>query len=578
MSRIKQVIIQEVKPYFWRLVFVLSLMFLATASQAITPWPFKFLIDNVLGDELVDRYSFIGRIVSWFKNKQTLGFFVVFLFFASNIISSIVGYFQSIETAKVIRNIIYRFSEAAFENLQMFDIGFYRKQDVGDYIYRLSYDVSALGEMIESGILPIIASGLYFIGTTIILLLINVQLTLLSFGILPFFALSLYLINQRVVKASRKAEFRYSALFTFVQQALSQLKITQAYLQEKRQLRQYNKKMDSSLASDFKVVKLNLILSLIVGIIIGASYSFIIGLGINTVSTGQLSAGLLIVFIFYLDNLTAPVLDIIDGISLIKQNWVRINHMREFFNQKSHIKDAGVIDKMPDIDIRFDKVTLLGVHKKPILKNISCHVKPGKITAIIGTSGSGKSSFIALILRLINEPSRGRIYIGKHELKDYRLDCLRQHIAFVPQENILFNDSIKNIIAFGNPKASPAEIQTAAKLAVAHEFSINRPGGYDFKVGDQGNLLSGGQRQRLALARAYVRQAKILVLDEVFSAQDDMTKTKVLDNLRQYARGKTVVLVTNTLDVLKKSDNVILIDKGKVKYSGKFAGLKGGDN
>ncbi len=569
----KQVLFNLMKPYLLGLLGVILLMFMNVGLEALAPWPFKFLIDNVLGDEVLDKHTLIGGFFALFANQEYLGYFIVFVFFFINILLSFTEYFRSVSMKRVIKGIIYEFSKIAFSNMEKFDIGFFRKQEVGDYIYRLSYDVSALGDLIEEGILPIITSGLYLIITTIIMFTISIKLTLISLAALPFLAAGLYVVNKRIASASKRSEGWNSTVFSFIQEALTQLKIIQAFSQEEKESQNFNHTIRTSLKTDLHLYRLNFLLSLLVGVIIAVSYSSIIGIGINYYFNGELSTGLLIVFIFYLDNLTNPLLDIIYASTAIKEARVKIARMKDFFATQKHTHDTGTLTEITKPSIEFRNVTLYGEAGVKILNNVSFTIKPGELTVIVGVSGSGKTSLISLIPRLINEPNEGQILIGGHDIHEYALQTLRNAISLVPQENILFNETIHDIIAYGKSSASMEEIKHAARLAIADEFIEEHPHGYKFRVGEGGNYLSGGQRQRLMLARAFLKPAEIFIFDEPLSMLDIKTRSKIWHTILEVSQGKTTIIVTNVLDVITRADQVIFISKGKIIESGKHNDL-----
>lgn len=566
MPSTKEIIFREAKSYKLGLFFILLLTLLGIGFEAIAPWSFKILIDNVLENEVVNPQSFIGQLLYYFSTKESLGFLAVFIFFASKLLFSIVEYFRSISTKKVIQEIVSQFSRKAFESLETLSIGFYRHQEIGDYLYRLSYDSSAVGDLLEEGILPFIASSLYLFIITLILLSISIKLALFSLITLPFLVLGLYFINKKVVVASKKSEYWNSALFSFIQQALTQLRVIQAFSQEGKELEQFNAKMQSSLKSETKMYNLNILVTLFIGVAIAVIYSLIIVTGITSVFEGSLSAGLLVVFIFYLDNMTYPLLSIIGSYTVIKESRVKIARMNEYFDKQYQVADSGTVSDMRDTTITFKNINLKGKEGKQILENISFPVLEGKITAIVGTSGSGKTTIVSFVPRLI-EPTSGKILIGDKELHEYTLKTLRKHIAYVPQEILLFNRSIKEIIGFGKDNATLDEIKEAAKKAAADEFIKRLPNTYDFKVGEHGNYLSSGQRQRLMLARSYIKNAKILLLDEVFSSQDTKTQFTMLENFRKFVVGKTVLIVSNDLEIVSEADYVVVLHNGKIVKS-----------
>ncbi len=549
------------------LSLVLFLMLLVVGFDVIAPWPFKILIDDVLGSAGESGGFFLSRI---FHSRALLGFFAVFLYFISTFSLEIVQYLNSATTKKVIKNITTHFSKAAFEHLQALTIGFYRKQQIGDYIYRLSYDVSALGSFLEEGILPLITSLLYVGATVTIMFFINVKLTLFSLIALPFLALGLYFFNLYTVFATERSEILNSATFSFIEEALSHLKIIQAFSQERRESKTFNRKVDASLESDVISYRLDFLLTLLVGVLIAVSYSLIILYGIQAVFAGTLTTGLLIVFIFYLDNLTNPILSIIYATTEIRQSYIKIKRMNDFFDPKTALRETGSIKTIRDARIRFDRVSVRGKERgSGILHNISFEIEPGKRTVIFGMNGSGKTSVVNLIMRFIDKPSSGRIFLGNALLEQYDVGALREAIAFVPQEISLFNGTIRENIAFGNPQSTRAQVKEAARRAAADEFIEHLPGAYNFQVGEGGDFLSGGQRQRIMLSRALLKKdTKILLFDETLSALDVKTRREVLVNIYRFSKGKTAIIVSNIFDVVRAAENVIVLHRGRLIYSG----------
>lgn len=381
-------------------------------------------------------------------------------------------------------------------------IGFYRKQEIGDYVYRMSYDVSALGDFIEDGILPLITSSLYLLVTLGVMFFISPMLTFLSLAALPVLTISLYYFNIYTTYATKRSETTNSSSFAFIEEALTHLRIIQAFSQQKKQSESFNKRTETTLNSDLVSYRLDFLLILLVGVIIAVSYSFVILYGIQEVFTGTLTTGLVVVFIFYLDNLTNPVINIIDAVTASRQAYLKMNRMNDFFSEKKHFEQGGKLTKIGDTTIRFENVTVLGEEGRPIVKDLSFEIEPKKMTVIFGLNGSGKTSVVNLILRFIEHPSSGRIYLGGIPLEEYDIEALRKEIAFVPQEISLFDDTIRNNIAFGSEHSSLDDIRQAAREADADGFIKNLPQGYNFRVGEAGNFLSGGQRQRIMLARA----------------------------------------------------------------------------
>jgi ABC-type multidrug transport system fused ATPase/permease subunit len=561
---------REIKRNSGALLSVLGLMFLIVGFDVIAPWPFKILIDNVLSTEVIDPAGILGFLHSLFPSRDLLGFFAVFVYFSSTFGLAIVEYMKSVYTKRVIKNLTADFSKEAFKNLQTLAIGFYNKQKIGDYIYRLGYDVSALGELIEDGVLPLIISSLYLVVTITIMVLIDMKLAILSIAFLPFLTYGLYSFNKRVAHATQRSEFYNSLTFSFIEETLTHLKIIQAFSQEENKSKAFDRHIDESLYSDSVMYRLDFLLSLLVAIVIALSYSIVMLYGVHAVFAGTLTTGLLIVFIFYLDNLTTPILSIIYSVTSLRESWTKISRMEDFFSTKSHLDyHKGKVMELTGTDITFEHVTLFGDEGKKMLDNLSFTIEAGKSTVIFGASGSGKTSLTNLIMRFIDKPSAGRILIGGTPIEDYDIEMLRRFIGYVPQEITLFDDTIRNNIVFGNKMYSADRLERAAQKAGVTGFVKRLPGGYDFPVGASGGLLSGGQRQRIMLARALMKEeAAILIFDETFSALDVKTRREVLHTVSKFSKDKTSIFISNVFDIITAAENIIVLSHGKLLYSG----------
>lgn len=575
MKLIDKILYTEIKANWGPLFLVFVLMILVVAFDAIGPWPFKILIDNVLGGTPIDVPPFLASFHALFSDKYLLGFFAVFIYFGSTFALSVVEYLRSAYVKNVIKKITANFSKSAFKNLESLAMGFYKKQQIGDYVYRLSYDVAAIGELLEEGILPFLTSLLYLAITITVMVFINVKLTLLSLVVLPFLAFGLYSFNASVTRATKRSEFWSSATFSFVEEALTHLKIIQAFRQERRKSGEFGEKTDISLQSDITMYRLDFLLTLLVGVVIAISYSIIILYGIDAVFSGTLTTGLLIVFIFYLDNLTNPILSLIYAVTITKQSYIKITRMQEFFTAKTHLDYTQTgVSTITNATVRFENVSFKGDKGRRILNNVSFTIEPYKQTVIFGANGSGKTTIINLLLRFIDKPTSGKILLGGVNLNEYNLSALRESVAYVPQDIALFNDSIKNNVAFGNPKSTDTEIREALRLANADEFVKRLPKTIHFRVGEGGNYLSGGQKQKIMLARALLKKsAKILLFDETLSALDVKSRREILDSIYHFSKGKTSIIVSNIFEIATAADNVIVLNKGRVLYSGKSSHL-----
>ncbi len=574
MYRLTSILKKELRPYLLAMGGVIVLIICSVAFEAFAPWPFKILIDNVLGDTPLDPSSPIENALLFLTSREALGFFTVILFFAASLFSSLFDYLVDISTKKLIRRIVQGFAEKTFQNLEQFAIGFFRKQQIGDYIYRLSYDTSALGDFLELGLFPLLVNTFYLVITLTILFVISPPLTLLALTMIPPLIIILAIFNKKIGKASKYSEQKNSSLFSFIEETLIQLKIIQAFNRQAGKFHEFKTREHNALSGELTLFGLGYLQNLLIGIVVAVGYSLVIAYGIHAVFLQEISTGLLVVFLFYLDNLTNPLMSIMGAASDLRENYVKVSRVREFYNPKFHVHDLGTMrDPMVNQEISFSRVTVKGDGGSTILHNATLHIPHNKITVIVGVSGSGKSTLISLILRFL-EPSSGTLKIGTENISSYSIEYLRNCIAYVPQEIVLFNDTIRNNITFKDPSPSLAALKKASKLAVADTFIKRLPGGYDFMVGEEGLNLSGGQRQRLMLARAFLKtESKILIMDEPLSSLDVKTSTTLMQNIIAFSKNKTTIIISNVLSVISLADHVVVINEGKIIHQGKGRAL-----
>ncbi len=564
----------EIKPRIGRIFFILFLVLIAVAFQALTPLPFKILIDNVLGKESLDTSSWLGRFLSYFNSPESLALFAILLFTLSNIMAALVEYFSKFNTKKFSKQIVANFSQRSFDGMQKMDMKHYKSQKVGDYIYRLSYDVSALGNLFEDGILPIVSNLLYLVTTIAILFLIDFNLTLISLSIVPILAFGLFVFTRRTDMATVQSEKSNSLLFSFIEEILNQLRTVQSFNRERQQSQIFGQKEEAALGDEVTIYGLGYLLDAMIGVMVGLSYGLVILFGIRDAFSGKISAGLLIAFIFYLDNLSYPLINLLNGVTVFKEQYIKFSNMLQFFNPEFSTQDKGILTTIEKPEIIFKNVTVNGSYNIPILKKVSFKIPLGKRTVLVGVSGSGKTTIVSTILRFFDLDS-GQILIGGKNIMDYSVKGVREAISYLPQETILFNDTIKNNILFGNPGATFEEIQEAARRAQAEKFIESLERGYDYEVGPEGTNLSGGQRQRILLARVFIKKsAEILIFDEPISSLDVKTRKAVLESIYDFGQNKTTIIVSNILEMIEDADQVIMINEGEILHTGSGAALK----
>jgi ATP-binding cassette subfamily B protein len=400
------------------------------------------------------------------------------------------------------------------------------------------------------------------------MLLINPELTLWVLSPLPILSVLIYYVNELVEKASTAIQSKLSDLTTDAQETYSGIRVVQAYTREKEMLRHFTEEAEVYKQKQLNLAKVDSIYFPAMTFLIGCSIILVVYIGGLQVGMGKLSAGSLAAFIMYTNMLMWPVSSLGWTASMIQRAAASQRRINEFLKQQPTVTDSGKIDKVIVGDIRFEHVSFTypdtGIEA---LKDVSFHVKPGERIAIIGRTGSGKTTIADLLLRMY-DTTTGRIRIDGIELKDYKLGSLRRQIGFVPQDVFLFSETITQNIGFGLENIGKETVARYAHYAsIGHEIE-SFPEGFETMVGERGVTLSGGQKQRISIARALVKQPNILILDDSLSAVDTATEKKIQQNLDELLSGKTAIIITHRIFSLIHFDNILVLDNGKIVEQG----------
>lgn len=486
----------------------------------------------------------------------------------SALISGVFLYFQRQSIIGMSRYIEFDLKNEIYSHYQSLPLSFYRKNNTGDLMARISEDVG----LVRMYLGPAIMYGLSLFarfGITIpIMLMVNVNLTLLILIPLPVLAVGIYLVNNLIDKRSDQIQKQLSRLSTFVQEAFSGIRVIKAFVREEDSQRVFNRHADQYKNRSMELTRVNaLFFPLILGLT-GLSMIVIVYLGGVKVIGGEISNGNITEFIYYLNQLIWPVASLGYTTSMIQRAEASQRRINEFLNTKTDIVSQKGLKKEIKGDLVFRNVSFTypdsGIQA---LKNISFEVKEGASLAIVGSTGSGKSTIANLLCRLY-DTTQGQIQIDGIDIKDYHVGYLRGEIGYVPQDVFLFSDTIRNNIAFGISEAHQGNIEQAAKDADLYENIQHFPAKFDTILGERGITLSGGQKQRLSIARAIVREPKILILDDCLSAVDTKTENAILERLEQVMKGKTSVIISHRVSSVKLADYILVLEDGEIIEKG----------
>jgi ATP-binding cassette subfamily B protein/subfamily B ATP-binding cassette protein MsbA len=411
-------------------------------------------------------------------------------------------------------------------------------------------------------------------GMFIILLRLDALLTLLALSVCPALLILLSPLNVRITSAATDARRQESAVYSLVQRAMSAMRVIQAFTQEEEEYRKFMAASQGSLAANLRFYVLQTFYGGVSGVVIGLWGALVMWVGASHVLEGSLTVGELIVFISYLAFLFLSLNKISETWGLIQGAKVGVGRVFEILEMEHDLKEGWRVFPPEGAkgDVSWTAVSFQYLPSQPVLTQINLGVPAGKKVAIVGSTGAGKSTLVSLLPRFY-EPQSGRVSIDGVDIREFQLKSLRSQIAMVLQPPLVFPISMRENIAYGRPEATLEEIISAAKLACIHHYIAQLPQGYDTVVGEQGATLSEGQKQRLTIARAILRDASILILDEPTSAMDTETEALLMEGLERLMAGKTTFIIAHRLSTVRQADLIVVLRAGEIVEQGTFAEL-----
>lgn len=466
------------------------------------------------------------------------------------------------------RLIEYDLKNDIYSQYQSLPLSFYRRNNTGDMMARISEDVSKVRMYLG----PAIMYGMNLVVLFLILipymLSVNVRLTLFALMPLPVLSISIYFVNNVINKRSEEIQRSLSNLTTFVQEAFSGIRVLKSFSREEERIEKFTGASEDYKLKSLQLTRVNSLFFPLIMALIGLSTILTIYIGGAEVIKGTLSFGNIAEFIIYVNLLTWPVTSLGWVTSIIQRAAASQKRINEFMLVKSDIVSRQDLSKAIDGRIKVNNVTFKYPDSGIVaIRNLTFEVKEGQSLAIIGSTGSGKSTVANLLCRMY-DPSEGSILIDDSDIRDYNISNLRSQIGYVPQDVFLFSDTIENNIAFGSNTFNEEQTIKAAKDADLYENISSFPEGFKTKVGERGITLSGGQKQRLSIARAVIRDPKILILDDCLSAVDTKTENTILNSMKRVMEGRTSIVISHRVSSAKLADWIIVLDDGKLIEQG----------
>lgn len=504
------------------------------------------------------------------------------------LLSALLAYIALYLASFIAQNLTARLRRQLFEHLQRLSLDWHGKQKKGDLVQRVTGDIANIEKLVTDGLVDLLASGMILVGVTIIMLTISPQYTLLAIAIVPALFVIVLLYTRGIKAAAKRAAKSAGQVANVANEDIGAITVLKAFTLEEREALRFKRYVGKNRDAGMRAGSLQAQFTPIVSILVVLSTALIIGvggyvaasnnvsLGFFNIAAGSVDIGTLILFLFYVKMLYQPIRDLSKLANLASTASSGVERIQEVLDQAPEVIETTAPYYGPQKlkgDITFENVIFGYTPTRPVLKGINLHIHAGKKVALVGLSGGGKTTLIKLIARLY-EIQQGSVKIDGVDNRMYPLAILRQNVSLVLQDNILFEGTIRENIEIGKPGASLEEIIDAAKKAYIHDTIMSYPDGYETEVREQGKNFSGGQRQRLAIARAVLRNAPILILDEPTAALDVEAEAEVMHALDTLVIGRTVLMISHRLSTLGNVDEIIVLKDGLIAEQGTFKDLK----
>lgn len=555
--------LEDLRPYFWPLVLTLVISLSAIPITLLTPVPLKILVDSFLGSSPIPGYLMIltGTTIS---KSLVLSLAIGLLLGTAALI-----YLQNLVNVWYSNSIGNRMTldirSRLFRQMQRLSITYHDTMGAADSAYRTLNDAPMLRSFGVDTLIPLATSILTLVTMILVMVFLDWKLAAIALLVSPLMFLLTIVFRPRIRAGWRKYRTSESAAMAVAQETLGASRVVKSYGQEDRRSEQLVSHYSESLSAQLKVQIDGAVYGLLVGIVTTAGLASVLYIGIGDVQLGRLTLGNLLVVNFYVTQLYAPLKNVGQSLLDVQMSLTGIERYNAVLDEKPDVpeKPNALPIARAEGKIVFSNVSFEYAKDREVLHHVSFEVQTGNRLGVIGPTGSGKTTISSLLLRLF-DPTNGTITLDDVDLRDYKVADLRSQFAVVHQETVLFSTTVAENIGFARPTASLEEIITAAKAASAHDFIASLPQGYNTLVGERGMKLSGGERQRISLARAFLRNAPILVLDEPTSSLDVHTEAAILDTIRDLMHNRTVVMIAHRASTLRDCNLILTVNEGKV--------------
>ena len=552
-------VLRYYRPFLGQTIFGLCLSLLGIALNLLKPWPFKIIVDDFLRAGSAIRSD-------WRMWVLLLCLAVIGIQLLWGIINWITNYLF----VKVGLQALLKLRTDLYSYLQSLSLKYHDARRSSDSSFRVAYDSQSIQTIYNKGFTNIFASIVTLIGTFVIMLRLDWQLTLVSLGIVPLVVGAIYLFAHRIRRESTSIQEHESAVLAQAQEGLSSIRMVHAFGREEFEVRQFQQQARQSLQANLRLTLTNVNSALVISTLMVIGTAAMYYIGTLHVLSGTLTLGSLLVFSAYLLMLYQPLESLTYTTWAMEGATAGAKRCFEVLDRQDDVVDSpgAVAISSAQGAIAFEAVNFGYAPDRCVLRNIDLQIDPNQIIGLVGGTGAGKSTLLSLVPRFY-DPTTGSIRLDGCDIRQITKKSLRAQIAIVLQDTLLFSTTVRENIAYGRPDATEEEIIEAARRAQADEFIRQMPQGYGSLVGERGGHLSVGQRQRIGIARAFLKNAPILLLDEPTSALDPSTESAIMDTIKELMRGRTTLIATHRLATIHNLDQIIVLEHGRIVEQGR---------
>ena len=559
------------RPFWVQTSLALLLSLGVTALNLLKPWPFKYIVDGILSPVTEATRPAHEQLQQWFGAMP--GSQVILILCLSMVlitfVAGLINLFSNYMLIGVGLKALLRIRTELYAYLQSLSLKFHDTRRSSDSSFRVAYDSQSIQTIYNRGFTNIFSSGLMLVATFIIMVKIDARLTMLSLAVVPVIVFLIHYYAKKVRTQSTTIKERESDLLATVQEGLASIRLVHAFGREDYEVGQFRRRAAESLAANMQMTTTSVVSALVVGTLMAAGTAVLYYAGSLHVMEQKLSLGDLLVFASYLLMLYAPLEQLTHTAWAMEGAAAGARRCFDILDRPDEVPEAPDAKPLRQAtgEIEFRDVDFGYSNERLILNGIQLRIRAGERVALAGGTGAGKSTLLSLVPRFY-DPTRGTVAIDGHNLREVTKKSLRSHISMVLQDTVLLSTTVRENIAYGRPGATEEEIMEAARRAQAYDFIMAMPEGFASQVGERGGHLSVGQRQRIGIARAFLKDAPILLLDEPTSALDGATEQAVMAVVTELMRGRTTLIITHRLATVHGLDRIIVLEHGHVAEDG----------